>query len=222
MLSCVRELNSCHGSPHREPAPKRCPRPWAQPAPVPHRHGGCHEFAGAQRQPDTTRPTLGVPLLSSPGRQCPAPAHPGVPACRTHGEMPIGFTAGCPVPPVPRVGTVTLNARRVVRRGRSSWRLPNLILLSDLQQRWLARAALIPAPLIPTPLIPAPLIPGIGAPQSRCGAAGPNPAAARLPSKPQTPWGRGVPMGTTAAPGEGFGTELVAAPQQPSCGFRGA
>lgn len=182
------------------------------------------ELRGTLTPPDLH---WGVPLLSSPRWQGPAPAHPGAPACCTHVEMPIWFTVGCPVLPVPGVGTVVLNARQVIRQGRSSLRLLNLFLLSDLQQCWLAWAALIPVSL---PQVWA----GSGhqgTSQSRHGAPGPNPPAAQLPSKPQTPWGQRGARGLgvwhrvqlAVNPARGhvvpqFG-ELVAALRQPSCGF---
>lgn len=63
------------------------------------------------------------------------PPHPWL--LHTHMGMPSGFT-----PPCLAKGRARLNARRVVRKGRSSLWLVNLISLSDLQQRQLEGAAL--------------------------------------------------------------------------------
>jgi len=85
----VRELNSCQGSPCREPAPKQRPCPRAQPAPLPHCPGRCHEeLRGTQIMPDPDwgpspllagsarlPHTLGCPL-AAPDCRCPSDLRP--------------------------------------------------------------------------------------------------------------------------------------------------
>lgn len=189
---------------------------------MPHRPRGVSRVCRGSEAPRHHQTcTGGVPLLSSLG---------GPSSCTpwgTHMEIPILFTPGCPVP---RVGTVVQNAQQ----GRNSSWLLNLIPLSNLQQRWLARAALILVDLDPR------LDPGIGAP--RRAGVGHRGRALQQPSSPASPrcrGGRGVPVGTPAARCPGCGLwhrgQLAASPAcgrvvphsgglaaplwPPSCGF---
>lgn len=112
MLSRVRELNSCHGSPHREPAPKQ--RPWAQPVLGPTALG----VPRLCRSSEAAGPAPGVPLLTGSAQRL------QILGCLTAAPMwkcPVIY----PIQPVPEV---VPNARTVIREGRSSsWIQPSAL-----------------------------------------------------------------------------------------------
>lgn len=112
MLSRVRELNSCHGSPHCELAPKQ--RPWAQPVLGPTALG----VPRVCRSSEAPGPTPGAPLLTGSAQRL------QILGCLTAAPMwkcPVIY----PIQPVPEV---VPNARMVIRKGRSSsWIQPSAL-----------------------------------------------------------------------------------------------